>query len=365
MNMGTGAGTSMGAGASMNMRAGAGMSAGAGANMNMSMGANAVSNMSQPTVEKANFIKKNPNGTVSIQCNNIPDYGFIDVVKVRDICKMRMLTRAEKKLNVHGSPDVVMQSITGEQYRISRIQLITNFGLLSGGKIILASMHSDKIYTVSRVCMEPYKALQLPNNYIGLLNGVEVPKGSYIVCKVLADGNIDRANAFPISSEVFHKVFKVPMQEAIAKHRNHSKNTQQPIPEQFNKKPTVSISKQPSQPIPKQAPVALQKPAVQQPVRPTQNRAVSANINHEPINKQHEYRYRLTQRILDQDRNLVGFVVLDKKTGRTQNTSIKQVLDMCDAKVIENATAVTKDGGIKYLRGKGIELRSLPPALRQ
>lgn len=67
-------------------------------------------------------------------------------------------------------------------------------------------------------------AMQVPTNLTASVNGkmanvFKKDSGDYIVCYCGADGKVDKRTAAVISSKMFHKMFSIPMNETIRKHR--------------------------------------------------------------------------------------------------------------------------------------------------
>ncbi|MBO5388370.1 MAG: hypothetical protein J6A59_09550, partial [Lachnospiraceae bacterium] len=66
------------------------------------------------------YMRQGNNGEIQVACANLPNKGFIDAIKVKDICKLKFLTKQEKENIAPGSPDVMLKHITGEIEYISR-----------------------------------------------------------------------------------------------------------------------------------------------------------------------------------------------------------------------------------------------------
>lgn len=372
-----------------------------------------------------NFMSKNADGSINMYCERLPDSGFIDAVKVRDICKIRILTLNEKKLQVSGSPDVAVQSLTGETYMVRRIDLLNNFTFLNGKRIKFMRMHANTVYTVNRICNELYKVMKIPDNCKGILNGNAigtgngVRKGNYLVCRVAQDGTIDKSSMQVVSADIFRKMFKISMQAIIQKHMGRHRGTTNSHFGLYERRRTQQARQmrqtggmetmQPQKSVKLGKPevvtggigtgagagtgtgtgttnkISIQKPANMQPIRSgtpgngTMGRAVNGTQTQMSLKDKlrqpsantlntanQQKRFKVTHRVLRQsDNKLIGFMVFDSKNNSNTFASIEKVMQMCECKVISNVMVATNtNNGAKYLRGNGIQISSLPVVLR-
>lgn len=346
------------------------------------------------------FVSRNNDGSVTMFCDNLPASGFIDAIKTRDICKIRVMTRQEKSSMPNGSPDVSVNSITGEKYMISRVQLINNFRFISGRKLMMILMHEGTVYTVQRTCNELYKAIKIPSNCNGIFKGRDIGNGGYLICRALQDGTPDMTTMSTISASDFRKVFRIPMQDIIQRYRGqHKKNTEFGL---FNKRRARSkltknnisgtgrgtpkdelgtalnsIFPQNTQPKPqaqRQQHVNIQKPPVNngQSLRDKLRNPNAAKLN---LNKlgttgqtttEPKARFAVTHKVLrQQDSKLIGFMVKDNQSNKNEFATTDKMMHMCECRVVSNIMIVTHPTtGAKYLRGNGIQISQLPAVFK-
>lgn len=310
-----------------------------------------------------NYMRFNPNNNkVLIDINNYTGNAFINAIKVRDIAHVKILTREEMKGRPHGSPDVMIMKASGETVYITRQDLVKNYRYLSGKKIVIPYMKNGVTYKIIGQCNQPYAAMLLPANMIGVYKGKNVPSGTYIVAPKSADGSIDYSNLTPINRNLFRKMFKIPNQEIIARHtgkrgavssrimnRKSNKkkfglegtkmdgfNNNQGNMIDFNEKPKVNLG------------IGKEQP----------NIAYTQQIVNESARK--TYPFRAVGVIITQDSRIeVGFMIEDT-SGRQRQVPKQQVMDMCTKNLISNLTLVTQQNGTTYIRGNGISVESLP-----
>lgn len=314
------------------------------------------------------YMKVNPNNTITIDLNNYTGNAFIDVIKVRDIAQVKILSRKDAQARPSGAPDVALLSMSGEMSYISRTDLVNNYEYLSGKKVVIPYMKNNVKYLVVGRCNKPFAAMLLPANMNAILNGKQIPPGTYIVAPRNNDGSIDYAGLTAITRKMFRKMFKVPNQEVIA--RNIGRN---------NKISQRIISKKSS------------RQKFMEPGRGTSNIMGNRNVfsegmplvdaaaNIDNINdatdvltrnvtsadmprvntQRKQYPYTAVGAIYDQSNNIVAYKIRDTK-GITKDLGKNQVLAMCDKQLINNLEIVKPDMGTPYLRGRGISLQQLP-----
>lgn len=319
-----------------------------------------------------NYMRQSSNGNIIMDCVNIPDKGFIDAIKVKDICKARILSKQEKSNIKAGSPDVKITKITGQISYITREQLTKNYVNANGSRIKIPFMRDNKEYLVAAPCNEEYKIIKLPSNCSGQFNGRQVKPGSYIVIPATEQGELKREQMSVISSTVFKKMFKIPMQDSIRMVLNNPrhagsnklklfKNRQrtQYNNMQHNNVPHISLGKQPIS--------ADIQGTMQQNTMTYANKQSTMYNPHTSIkqklgnkNEQSKYKYRVTGRLVDMNNKPIGFVVTEIATGQTRNLKTNELVQLCMNKLVENVMLVRNQSGKVFLKGNGCRLESLP-----
>ena len=316
------------------------------------------------------YCKQLNDGQITIVIDNLPINTFIDAIKIRDIYKVTILGRQSRKgVIAPGAGDVKLLSTLGQNGFITRKQLASEFVHVSGRKIALATLKNDKPYIVMRHCEERYKAMKLPDNCTGLYKNNKVNNGSYIVAKVDANGNIDHSTLAIISSTMFRKMFKIPMQSIIKKYinkPNKSKNLTVFNRQRHNIKQSNSNSNYTNNsmnPRINLADIGI-NPSNISIGRNTQNNT-NVNTTREPVDRKSNYKFKVVARLLSvqENKKLVGFSMQDLSDGTIKHYRIPQVTVLCDKKLVENLILVAKENGTRYLKGNGIIIDQLPETL--
>ena len=300
------------------------------------------------------YLKKIDNNTIAVDCLSIPDDKLFDAVKVRDICKARVLSRKERKAyNIEpGSGDIKLLSATGEESMISRQELVNNFVHSNGNKIKLPILNCNTDYVVVRQCNTPYKIMYLPNNCRGFIQGKSIKQFSYIILPLNEDGKtVNREKITVLSRDLFKKCFVIPMQPIISRHLN---DNMQSIPVQ-NRVPVVSIPKEE-----KIVPVELNKVKPNL-VKPTLAKPanIMENVNRNQV--ANKYEFTVVNAIMNNSGTVIGYTVKRLRDGLTRQLLVSEVIKLCAARKVDNVMLATKEStGLKYLRGNGIQLSSLP-----
>lgn len=319
----------------------------------------------------SDYCKQLNNGQIVITVDNLPMNVFIDAIKVRDIYKVTILGKQSRKgIVAPGAGDVKMLSVLGQTGYITRKQLASEFTHVSGRKIALATLKNDKPYIVVRQCVERYKAMKIPDNCIGIFKGRQVNKGSYAVLKTDDSGNIDSNTLAIVSSTVFRKMFKIPMQNIINKYMNKpnkSKNLtifNKPISrvKHFNN-PNGNMNTNTVKPRVNLADIGINPGNIN--IGRNTNAKVTETETSEQAVKKSNYRFRVVAKLLSTQENkkLVGFSLEDLKDGTVRPYRLPQVTALCDKKLVENMILVTKENGTRYLKGNGIIIEQLPEIL--
>ena len=114
-----------------------------------------------------------PNGTIAINCTIMPDKGFVDAVKTKEIANAKILSRQDRVNRGYkgGEPDVLMYFSSGGSRMISRKQLCSEYKHSSGNPVTMAILSSGKTYLVYKACNEKYKVFKIPSNCTIDFNG--------------------------------------------------------------------------------------------------------------------------------------------------------------------------------------------------
>lgn len=314
------------------------------------------------------YMRVNPNNTITIDLNNYTGNAFIDVIKVKDIAQVRILGRNEAKNLPSGSPDVALVSLSGETRYISRQELVNNYEYLSGKKVVIPYMKNNVKYLVVGRCNIPFVAMLLPANMNAILKGKQIPPGTYIVAPKNSDGSIDYAGLTAITRKMFRKMFKVPNQEVIARNMGRNNKVSQRV---ISKKSRRQKFMEPGRdtanimgnrnvfsgdmPL---ADMAANIDNINDATDVLTRNATSAEAPRANTQRK-QYPYTAVGAIYDQSNNIVAYKIQDTK-GIVKDLGKNQVLAMCDKQLINNLEIVKPDMGTPYLRGRGISLQQLP-----
>lgn len=317
------------------------------------------------------WLMQGNSGRLQYNCDQIPDGMFIDATLVRELCKVKLMTRQERRSMRAGCPDVQVQSILGVKKNITREELSRDYKLFNGQQVKMKFLRTDKQYNMFRLCEENYKILKVPDNDIVSFRGQQRPsQGSFVVCKAAEDGTLDKSTLHIISAKVFRKAFVIPNNEhiksAVARRqagvqqkrfnpymykpiRQHSNvmNIQPDIPasafQHFNNTENNGVAE--ATPM---------------------SRSVVKNVAGTAKNSDNKYRFTVTHQIMsvNDPNKQIGFVVKELSTGKTKNLPISNVVKLCEAKTVDNVMLVTKQNtGLRFLKGNGIVLKNLPKVL--
>lgn len=334
------------------------------------------------------YLRIADDNTLTVVFDKLPSNKFFDAIKVRDICIVKLLNRQEKAMNEPGSPDVVVRSATGISRMITRGELVEEFKHANGKDIIIAYLSDRRKYTVIKDCVEPYKMMKLPNNCQGIIRGKVIKPGSYIVCQSDDAGNPNLNTLIAISPSMFRKMFEIPRQNSIirntgrgnkmlniVKHRDKYKGLINPnsivIDFDKSKKIVQGNSQQPKKQNSQS--INLEKKPINNTNTNKINLGNSNNIAPTSAREQdavarryeqREYRFTAVARVLNSNGALLGYVIKEIKTGKTQQCPTYQVMRMAEAKQVDNIIHCKQDNGQTYLKGNGIKLEGLPAVMR-
>lgn len=329
-----------------------------------------------------NYMTQEGNGIINIDCNQIPDKGFIDAHKTKEIVKFRILTNVEKAERKSGGPDVVIKHITGEGQLITRKELSKKYIHTSGDRIIIPILRAGKQYLAYCVCNEDYKVMKLPSNCVATLpNGTKTKPGSYIVARVNENGQIEKSTIAMLTPNIFRKMFKIPPQPVIERHRGRSNNGSKEF-KLFSRKPRrmqPSTTPQPSsinRPTFDTSEIGMNPANINvRSVNDTPNRRTfrpnitKPQTNNQPVNNRNNtpitnnktnYKYRVTSKVVDMNGRMLGFAVQEIATGKSRNLKINELTQLCMNKLVENVMVVRNTRGNLYLKGNGCSLENLP-----
>lgn len=311
-------------------------------------------------------------GRLQYNCDQIPDGMFIDATLVRELCKIKLMTRQERRSMGAGCPDVQVQSILGGRKNITREELSRDYKLFNGQQVKMKFLRTDKQYNVFRLCEEDYKILKVPDNDIVSFRGQQRQSGgSFVICKANDNGTPDKSTLHIISAKIFRKAFVIPENEHIkgAVARRKAGIAQRRFNPYMYKPVRKHSSVMDIQPdIPASAfqnfsnntgntRVAGAKPM---------SRPVENNMASTAVMRDSKYKFTVTHQIMsvNDPNKQIGFVVKELSTGKVKNLPISSVVKLCESKVVDNVMIVTKQStGLRFLKGNGIVLKNLPKIL--
>ena len=334
----------------------------------------------------------------SFELDKLLAYTMLPVVRKRDILKIRLLSRQEKKNRKHGSADIVATTPFGTQFMISRDKILTEYRYLSGNKISFAGLSCNTEYIVFKPDNTNAFAVKIPLNCT--VNGIEANKskrssGDYIVVFLDQYGEMDYNTAGVVPSAVFKKMFYMPPHEEIDKFKDRpvtrdyvpgiSKNnmldntiknvsSRSQIPNkprdyvnELNLNPSSfnfgdenlesSVNAQPTQ---------LNLGGINNSdmlnAQQTPRQAINKPLNQQvqPSNQAQSSKYTAVARLVSNNGALVGFVIANK-SGKTKNLTLQQMYQACSNHLIDNVAAgVRSDTQKKFFRGTTSPLTDLP-----
>lgn len=340
---------------------------------------------------RKNYIRQTSDHEAEIYVDKLPDCAFVNAIKSVDICTARILSSAERANIQRGGPDIEIISMDGDKMLVTRQQLCEQFTHCSGRPIKLQYLRTNVKYTVYRICNQTCRVTKLPNNCTGNINGKSIKPGSFIIKG--ADGKLR-----VLSPKLFKKAYKIPLNDVIKRHmhggvsrdfnigniyKSNSASRERLMNEFGGQVPT---------PIQVNAPVQPQM-TMPQPQEQIQNRFKTVNSDtgtsmkpssgtfQRPNNKPFSMGpnpgqktqqaqqstgapLTVTARLVNLNKQLVGFMVLNKVTGQKKQMQLAQVKGLSREHKIDNLMLVTKEGtNIQYLRGNGVIIQNLPEIL--
>lgn len=311
-------------------------------------------------------------GRLQYNCDQIPDGMFIDATLVRELCKIKLMTRQERRSMGAGCPDVQVQSILGGRKNITREELSRDYKLFNGQQVKMKFLRTDKQYNVFRLCEEDYKILKIPDNDIVSFRGQQRQSGgSFVVCKATDNGTPDKSTLHIISAKIFRKAFVIPDNEhikgAVARRKaGIAQKRFNPYMYKPIRKHSSVMDIQPD--IPASAFQHFNNNTGNNGVTGAKpvNRPVVNNRDGIAERSDSKYKFTVTHQIMsvNDPNKQIGFVVKELSTGKVKNLPISSVVKLCESKVVDNVMIVTKQStGLRFLKGNGIVLKNLPKVL--
>lgn len=331
---------------------------------------------------RKNYIAQTGNNSAEIYVDKLPDCAFVNAIKTVDVCTARILPASERAEVKRGGPDVEIVSMDGEKMLVTRQQLCSQFTHCSGRRIKLQYLRTDTKYVVYRLCNVTCRVTKLPNNCTGKIGNKSIKPGSFIIKG--ADNKLK-----VLSPRLFKKAYKIPLNDIIKRHmhggisRDFAMNniyksaseskarlfndfgSQQAQPMQINapKQPMMTM------PQPQEKTVNLFKPSQAQGFG-RQNKSFRT-VQQTPQSQrstqpqaQTEAPLTVTARLVNLNKQLLGFMVLNKSTGQKKQMQLAQVKGLSREHKIDNLMLVTKEGtNVQYLRGNGVIIQNLPEIL--
>lgn len=291
--------------------------------------------------------------------SDIPKSVFIPVIRKREILKAQILSRDTKKgLNIpNGGNDILAVSPLGDTEYISRKDVVSRYYYLNGNRVRLSGWKTSKEYIITRKDTTPSYAFMVPSGYVILLSDRKITSGNYIVCQLDTEQRLDIDMAKALNRNMFRKMFSILPNDIIAKHSRDNKNKGQRLANNGLGNGSSAIHKVNT---PKQK-VEVKLSNIQNKLDKDTNRGSinkeNGNIN---VSSNSQYKYTTVGRLLNSDRKIIGFIIKDKN-GMTKQVSKKEMLTLCNNKLIDNIVVATRESnGTRYLRGNGIRIESLP-----
>lgn len=287
--------------------------------------------------------------------------GMIPVVRRRHIVKIRVPSRSQlagvKNTNI-------ISGITpcGVKVNIHRNDLIDNYTHINGAAISLAGLQSDRDYIVVKKDNTPAFAMLVPVNCTVVVGGKRANAhkrkvGDYIVADQAESGLPDTSAVGIIPAAMFKKMYYMPPNEIISKHRNSKNRLFRPEVEIRSERDTAATELEKAMKAAANAGVLNISERDKRDI----NKNRQSNI-YENNKSTDGYTYIATGRLLNTDNQLVGFVIQHIKTGETRNITTGQMMALCKDRKVSNIKLGKKtDTGKFYLSGNNIRISMLPP----
>lgn len=317
------------------------------------------------------------NRLTNLDMGDIIAKGMIPVVRKRNIVKVRIPTREELK-GVGQTNIVYGTTPSGVNVVIHRKDLVDNYTYLNGASIKLAGLESGKEYLVIKSDNTPAFAMLVPLNCTVTVNGRRAnasrkKTGDYIVAGKAESGLPDTSDMGIISATMFRKMYHIPPNEIIDRHRNSGNKLFRNNGEEYrsDRDMAADMLENVMQNAMVSGGIGSRQPdRIRNHDGARQTDGVSLNekiIKHVKSNVisqeniQDAYRYIATGRLLDSNNQLVGFVIQSINGGEAKNININQMMLLCkDRKVSNIKLSRREDTGKYYLSGNNIRISMLP-----
>ena len=316
---------------------------------------------------------RNTQAVGNIDIQNIPDSAFIPVKRHRNIVTAFIANKQQD--GSRRQADIAIVTPLGDKGYITRQELISKYVYVQNRAINLHAWKSGKKYIVYQRDSSTMYAMQVPTNLTASVNGkmanvFKKDSGDYIVCYCGADGKVDKRTAAVISSKMFHKMFSIPMNETIRKHRGSGNKFFTPQRKYLTAPPAAQQNRQNQRvnglTLQSTAGQSASNQGQQQqrlnPMRPSydMNAATLPGVSRDvarPLTAQTVNPYKTVGRIMNGSKR-VGFIIL--VNGKPQQVTDNQMLKMVASGKITDVMVQQTSNGYNYFRGNGIVIDNLP-----
>lgn len=315
---------------------------------------------------------RNTQAVGNIDIQNIPDSAFIPVKRHRNIVTAFIANKQQD--GSRRQADIAIVTPLGDKGYITRQELISKYVYVQNRAINLHAWKSGKKYIVYQRDSSTMYAMQVPTNLTASVNGkmanvFKKDSGDYIVCYCGADGKVDKRTAAVISSKMFHKMFSIPMNETIQKHRGSGNKFFTPQRKYLTAPPAAQQSQNQRvngltlQSTARQS--ASGQGQQQQRLNPMQprydmNAATLPGVSRDvarPLTAQTVNPYKTIGRIMNGSKR-VGFII--QVNGKPQQVTDNQMLKLVASGKITDVMVQQTGNGYNYFRGNGIVIDNLP-----
>ena len=315
---------------------------------------------------------RNTQAVGNIDIQNIPDSAFIPVKRHRNIVTAFIANKQQD--GSRRQADIAIVTTLGDQGYITRQELLSKYVYVQNRAINLHAWRQGKKYIVYQRDSSTMYAMQVPTNLTASVNGkmanlFKKDSGDYIVCYCGADGKVDKRTAAVISSKMFHKMFSIPMNDVIQKHRGSGNKfftpqgkylTAPPAAQQGQNQRVNGLTLQST--ARQQATNQGQQQQRLNPMQPRYdiNAATLPGVSRDvarPLTAQTVNPYKTVGRIMNGSKR-VGFIIL--VNGKPQQVTDNQMLKLVASGKITDVMVQQTSNGYNYFRGNGIVIDNLP-----
>ena len=315
---------------------------------------------------------RNTQAVGNIDIQNIPDSAFIPVKRHRNIVTAFIANKQQD--GSRRQADIAIVTTLGDQGYITRQELLSKYVYVQNRAINLHAWRQGKKYIVYQRDSSTMYAMQVPTNLTASVNGkmanlFKKDSGDYIVCYCGADGKVDKRTAAVISSKMFHKMFSIPMNDVIQKHRGSGNKfftpqgkylTAPPAAQQGQNQRVNGLTLQST--ARQQATNQGQQQQRLNPMQPRYdiNAATLPGVSRDvarPLTAQTVNPYKTVGRIMNGSKR-VGFIIL--VNGKPRQVTDNQMLKLVASGKITDVMVQQTSNGYNYFRGNGIVIDNLP-----